>query len=84
MELEDIQGEVAVIAWKLWPLIFDGPQTLEELRARLDSPADGEVLSFALGWLAWEKKIEIRYEQNVFWALRRPVSSIEHRQGCGP
>ncbi len=67
MAPSNIQAKVAETAWRVWPLVFnDGPQTLVQLRKKLVCPADPALLGFALGWLAWENKIEIRYEKNTY------------------
>jgi len=63
----EVQGRVAEIAWKVWPLVFsEGPQTLGQLRKKLNSSSDSQILTFALGWLAWENKIEIHYHGKTF------------------
>ena len=48
-------GEAAGEVWKL--LSSDGPQTLSQLKRKLKGK--GEVVSFALGWLAREDRIEL-------------------------
>ena len=63
----EVLGKVAVTAWRVWPLVFcHGPQNLGQLKKKLDRPFHPEILTFALGWLAWENKIEIRYEKNTY------------------
>jgi hypothetical protein len=59
-----IKGEVGEMAGQVWDLLSsDGPQTLEELKKKLKP--QGEVLSFALGWLAREDKIDFVPEKKT-------------------
>lgn len=52
-----IKARVGETAGEVWQLLSDeGPQTLVQLKKRLN--AHGEMLSYALGWLAREDKIE--------------------------
>ncbi len=54
----DINGQVGETAGKVWHALSSvGPQTLAQLKKRVDGSS--ELLSFALGWLAREDKIEI-------------------------
>jgi len=92
-----IQAKVAETAWRVWPLVFnDGPQTLVELKKKLVCPANTTLLDFALGWLAWENKIEIRYEKNSYrielarrpvartWVVGRPLSAARNASAKRP
>jgi len=57
--------QVGVTAGKVWHTLSDlGPQTLAQLKKRLNGT--GELLGFALGWLAREDKIEIIQEKKNF------------------
>jgi hypothetical protein len=54
----DINGQVGETAGRVGhALSSGGPQTLAQLKKRVNG--SGELLSFALGWLAREDKIEI-------------------------
>ena len=54
----DINSQVGETAGKVWHALSSvGPQTLAQLRKRVNG--SGELLSFGLGWLAREDKIEI-------------------------
>jgi hypothetical protein len=57
--------QVGEIAGKIWHMLNDhGPQTLAQLKKRLND--SGEVVGFALGWLAREDKIEISQEKKSY------------------
>jgi hypothetical protein len=52
-------------AGKIWHALNDhGPQTLAQLKKRLNG--SGELVGFALGWLAREDKIDISQEKKNF------------------
>ena len=58
----DLKHEVGDMAGKVWQMLNDnGPQTLAQVRKKLDGKSD--VLTFAVGWLAREGKIEITQEK---------------------
>ena len=58
----DIRADLVETAGKLWHTLSDGgPQTLVELKKRLNG--QGELLNFAVGWLAREDKIDITREK---------------------
>lgn len=60
----EINGQVGETAGKVWHLINDeGPQTFLQLKKKLNG--SGEILSFALGWLAREDKVDITQEKRV-------------------
>ena len=60
----DINSEVET-AGKVWQALSSvGPQTLAQLKKRVNG--SGELVSFALGWLAREDKIEIIPEKKSF------------------
>ena len=62
MELMDQVGETA---GKIWHALNDqGPQTLAQLKKKFNG--SGEIVDFALGWLAREDKIEISQEKKSF------------------
>ena len=52
-------GEAAGEVWRL--LHHGGPQTLAQLKKKLNG--NGELLGFAVGWLAREDKLEILKEK---------------------
>jgi hypothetical protein len=61
----DINGQVGQTAGKVWhALSSDGPQSVAQLKKKLHG--SGELLSFALGWLAREDKLEIIPEKKGF------------------
>jgi hypothetical protein len=63
LEME-INAQVGETAGKIWQLLNDeGPQTLPQLKKKLTG--SGEVLSFALGWLAREDKVDITQEKKT-------------------
>jgi hypothetical protein len=56
--------QVGVTAGKVWHILDEfGPQTLTQLKKRLNGP--GELVSFALGWLAREDKIDISQDKKT-------------------
>lgn len=63
LEME-ISGQVGETAGKIWQLLNEeGPQTFPQLKKKLDG--SGELLSFALGWLAREDKVDITQEKKI-------------------
>jgi hypothetical protein len=59
-----VKGQVGEMAGEVWELLAsDGPQTLAQLKKKLN--AKGEILSYALGWLAREDKIEFIAEKKT-------------------
>jgi hypothetical protein len=60
----DINEQVGETAGRIWNLLNDqGPHTLPELKNKLHG--SGELLSFALGWLAREGKVDITQEKKT-------------------
>jgi len=60
----EINAQVGETAGKVWNLLNDeGPQTFVQLKKKLDG--SGELLSFALGWLAREDKVDIKQEKKT-------------------
>ncbi len=58
----DIKNQVGETAGKVWHVLNDqGPQTVVQLKKKLDG--DSELLTFAIGWLAREDKVEITPEK---------------------
>jgi hypothetical protein len=63
LEME-INVQVGETAGKIWHILNDqGPQTFPQLKKKVDG--SGELLSFALGWLAREDKVDITQEKKV-------------------
>ena len=61
----DVNSQVGETAGKVWHALSSvGPQTLAQLKKRVDG--SGELLSFGLGWLAREDKIEMVPEKKSF------------------
>lgn len=59
LTVKDLVGHTAGEVWQL--LNQGGPQTLAQLKKKLNG--SGELLSFAVGWLAREDKLEILKEK---------------------
>lgn len=60
----EIKEQVGVTAGKVWQILSDfGPQTVAQLKKRLNG--SGELVGFALGWLAREDKIDISQDKKV-------------------
>ncbi len=55
-------GETAGAVWRL--LDEGGPQTVAELKKKLDG--SGDLLAFAIGWLAREDKLQIQPDKKSF------------------
>jgi hypothetical protein len=54
----DIKAEVGETAGKIWHLLErEGPQTLAQAKKKLN--LTGDLLDFAVGWLAREEKVDI-------------------------
>jgi len=62
VEIKDKVGDTAGEVWRI--LNDSGPQTVVQLKKKLNGT--GEVLNFALGWLAREDKIDITVEKKNF------------------
>lgn len=59
-----IKAQVGELAGEVWRVLTnEGPLTLAQLKKKLD--AKGELLSYALGWLAREDKIEFVPEKKT-------------------
>ena len=60
-----IKAQVGELAGEVWQLLAsEEPLTLAQLKKKLD--AQGELLSYALGWLAREDKIEFVPEKKTW------------------
>jgi hypothetical protein len=58
----ETREQVGVTAGKVWHVLNDsGPQTVAQLKKKLNG--SGDLVSFALGWLAREDKIDIFQEK---------------------
>ena len=59
-----IKVQVGELAGEVWQLLAnEGPLTLAQLKKKL--AAQGELLSYALGWLAREDKIDFVSEKKT-------------------
>ena len=59
-----IKAQVGEMAGEVWELLAsDGPLTPAQLKMKLNAPV--EILSYALGWLAREDKIEFIAEKKT-------------------
>lgn len=64
-EIAEIKEQVGLTAGKIWnTLSTGGPLTVTQLKKKLNG--EGELLNFALGWLAREDKIELIPEKKSF------------------
>jgi len=60
----EINAQVGETAGKIWNVLNDeGPQTIAQLKKKLNG--SGELLSYALGWLAREDKVDITQEKKM-------------------
>ena len=66
----EIREQVGTTAGKVWHILSDsGPQTVAQLKKKLNG--SGELVGFALGWLAREDKIDFSQEKkNLKVALK--------------
>lgn len=56
--------QVGVTAGKVWHILDEfGPQTLTQLKKKMDG--SGELVGFALGWLAREDKIDLSQDKKT-------------------
>ena len=62
MEIKGLIGETAGQVWHL--LQSDGPQTLPQLKRKLDGTAP--FLDFAVGWLIREEKVGIDLDKRTY------------------
>ena len=62
MNLREQVGDAAGQVWRV--LDQHGPQTVAQLKRRLNGSA--ELVSFAVGWLAREDKLDISLEKKAF------------------
>lgn len=61
----EIKEQVGVTAGKVWHTLNEtGPQTLAQLKKKLNG--SGELVGFALGWLAREDKVDISQDKKTF------------------
>ena len=61
----ELKEQVGATAGKVWHMLNDfGPQTLAQLKKRLNG--SGELVGFALGWLAREDKVDISQDKKTF------------------
>ena len=59
-----IKAQVGELAGEVWQLLAsEGPLTQAQLKKKLD--ARGDLLSYALGWLAREDKIDFVSEKKT-------------------
>lgn len=61
----EIQPHVGETAGKIWQVLNErGPQTLSQIKKGLNG--SGELVGFALGWLAREDKVSIIQDKKSF------------------
>ena len=64
-ESVEIKEQVGLTAGKIWTtLSTSGPATVTQLKKKLNG--EGELLNFALGWLAREDKIDLIPDKKSF------------------
>jgi len=60
----ELNAQVGETAGKIWNLLNDeGPLTFPQLKKKLNG--SGELLGFALGWLAREDKVGLTQEKKI-------------------
>lgn len=60
----EIKTQIGETAGRVWNLLNDeGPHTLPQIKKKLKG--SGELVSFALGWLAREDKVDITQEKTM-------------------
>ncbi len=65
MEMTEMKDQLGLTAGQVWHVLNDfGPQTLAELKKKVNG--SGELVGFALGWLAREDKIDISQQKKNF------------------
>lgn len=61
----EIKGQVGETAGRIWEMLNEsGPQTLAQIKKGLNGT--GELVGFALGWLAREDKVAISQDKKTF------------------
>jgi len=61
----EMNEHVGSTAGKIWHMLNDhGPQTMAQLKKKLNGT--GELVGFALGWLAREDKVDISQDKKSF------------------
>ena len=61
----DMNSQVGETAGQVWHALSSaGPLTMAQLKKKLNG--SGELLSFGLGWLARENKVEIIQEKKTY------------------
>jgi hypothetical protein len=61
----EIKGQVGETAGRIWEMLNEsGPQTLAQIKKGLNGT--GELVGFALGWLAREDKVDISQDKKTF------------------
>jgi hypothetical protein len=61
----EMNAQVGEAAGKVWQLLNDsGPQTLAQIKKKVNG--SGDLVGFALGWLAREEKVDISKDKNSF------------------
>lgn len=70
LEQVAVKAQVGDAAGEVWHLLNrGGPQTLAQLKKKLNG--SGELLGFAVGWLAREDKLEIiQQKRSILLRLR--------------
>ena len=66
----EINEQVGQVAGQIWHALNDqGPQTVAQLKKKIKG--SGDIVGFALGWLAREDKVDITAEKkNLKVALK--------------
>jgi len=70
MQEMELIGQVGETAGKIWHLLNEeGPHSISQLKKKLNG--SGELVNFALGWLAREDKVDITQQKKVFTVALR-------------
>jgi hypothetical protein len=70
VEIIEIKDQLGLTAGQVWHILNDsGPQTLAQLKKKVNG--SGDLVGFALGWLAREDKIDLSQDKkNIKVALK--------------
>jgi len=65
-----VNSQVGETAGKIWHLLnVEGPHTTSQLKKKLNG--SGELVNFALGWLAREDKVDITQQKRAYTVALR-------------
>ena len=65
-----VNGHVGETAGKIWHLLHEeGPHSISQIKKKLNG--SGELVNFALGWLAREDKVDITQQKKIYTVALR-------------